>query len=197
MRSDADFTELRDSLTLLCDGEFGPLELDRLERMLLDDPDAQRYYARFLALDEELAWSVAGPSRPAMLKPIPSPSDLGVQASSSPPLTFLGNVVHGTVNYISSGWPVAYLAATVIFGIGLLIGSHVYVSQPEQVARPSSVPSRVDAEPKVELVGRITGLVDCKWADRATEASNGARCPLGSEILAGLWSHGNHLRHGC
>ena len=39
--------------------------------------------------------------------------------------------------YLSSDWPVAYLAATVIFGIGLLIGSLVPVSQPAQIARQS------------------------------------------------------------
>ena len=42
-----------------------------------------------------------------------------------------------TSGFFSSGWPVAYLIATVIFGIGLLIGSLIPVSQPVQVARQS------------------------------------------------------------
>ena len=94
--------------------------------------------------------------------------DIRSQAVGSPSshLTFLGNAIHGTVGYFSSGWPVAYLVATVIFGLGLLIGSHVYVSQPEQVARHSSLPSRSVVEPKMEPVGRITGMVDCKWATK-------------------------------
>ena len=50
-----------------------------------------------------------------------------------------------TIDYFSSGWPVAYLIATVIFGIGLLIGSHVQCPSLKQVARQSSVPSRMDA----------------------------------------------------
>ena len=37
--------------------------------------------------------------------------------------SFMSGAWHGTVGYFSSGWPVAYLVATVIFGIGLLIGS--------------------------------------------------------------------------
>ena len=41
----------------------------------------------------------------------------------APLLGFLGNAIHGTVGYFSSGWPVAYLMATVIFGLGLLVGS--------------------------------------------------------------------------
>ena len=56
----------------------------------------------------------------------------------------------------------AYLVATVIFGIGLLIGSVVHVSQPEQVARQSvPLPSPLSSLPSI--VGRITGMVDCKW----------------------------------
>ena len=55
------------------------------------------------------------------------------------------------------------MIATVICGVGLLIGSLTPVSQPVQVARQSSASSRVDAEPKIENVGRITGMVDCKW----------------------------------
>jgi hypothetical protein len=84
-------------------------------------------------------------------------------ALSSPALSFPSTILHGTFSYFSSSWPVAYLAATVICGIGLLIGSLVHVYQPVQVVRQSSVPSRVNAEPKTELVGRITGMVDCQW----------------------------------
>ena len=72
-----------------------------------------------------------------------------------------------TSGFFSSGWPVAYLIATLIFGIGLLIGSLIPVSEPVQVASRPLMPSRMDTEPKMEVVGRITGLVDCKWADRA------------------------------
>ena len=75
---------------------------------------------------------------------------------------FLSTTLHGTVGYFSSGWPVAYLVATVIFGIGLLIGSLVHVSQPVQVARQSSAPQPVVRRAAVN-VGRITGMVDCKW----------------------------------
>ena len=56
--------------------------------------------------------------------------------------------------------PLAYLLATVITGLGLLIGSLIHVSHPEQIARNSVTP--VVVEPKA-FVGRITGMVDCKW----------------------------------
>ena len=68
------------------------------------------------------------------------------------------------VGYFSSGWPVAYLMATVIFGVGLLIGSLMHVSQPA-AGRQAIVGAQPGGcvEPKMELVGRITGMVDCKW----------------------------------
>ena len=71
--------------------------------------------------------------------------------------SFLSTTFHGTVGLFSSGWPVAYLVATVIFGIGLLIGSVVHVSQPQQVARQSVLPSPVS-----DRVGR-SGPYGDKW----------------------------------
>ena len=96
-----------------------------------------------------------------------------------------GGTWQATVGYLSSGWPVAYLIATLIFGLGLLIGSHVYVSQPVQLARQSSAPGCVDAEPKRETIGRITGMVDCRWAATAFDSP---AVPLGRkyELASGL-----------
>ena len=85
-------------------------------------------------------------------------------SANSPTFGFLSTTLHGTVGYLSSGWPVAYLIATVIFGLGLLIGSVVQVSEPAQIAKQSSVPSRVAPELTTEPVGRITGMVDCQFA---------------------------------
>ena len=68
--------------------------------------------------------------------------------------------------------PLAYLVATVMTGLGLLIGSLIHVSHPEQVAR-NSVPAVV-VEPKAEIVGRITGMVDCKWERGARGEGRGA-----------------------
>ena len=71
------------------------------------------------------------------------------------------DTIHGTVGYFSSGWPVAYLVATVIFGIGLLIGSLMPVSEPAQL--PAIRPSPPSPPPLPSMVGRITGMVDCQW----------------------------------
>ena len=67
-----------------------------------------------------------------------------IQTNPSPPVapTFLPTASYGTVGWFSSGWPVAYLIATVICGVSMVIGSLIPTSQPIQFARRSSVPSR-------------------------------------------------------
>ena len=66
------------------------------------------------------------------------------------PFGFLATPLHGTIGYLSSGWPVAYLVGNGDLRVGMLIGSVVHVSEPAQVARQSSVPSGSVAEPKTE-----------------------------------------------
>jgi RNA polymerase sigma factor (sigma-70 family) len=94
------------------------------------------------------------------------------------------------VNVFSSGWPVAYLAATAILGIGLVIGAVTHVSQPVQVVQetpPSPSGNGAGGEAnwlpppargrgaggeggrtadtaQSPIVGQITGMVDCRFA---------------------------------
>jgi hypothetical protein len=85
--------------------------------------------------------------------------------SFAPVSGFQGGESHATVGYFSSGWPVAYLVATVVLGVGLLIGAIVHVSTPAQVAvqSPPDTRNKLAPEPKMDFVGRITGMVDCRW----------------------------------
>ena len=80
---------------------------------------------------------------------------------SLPALTFLSTTLHGTIGYFPEGMPLAYLLATVMTGLGLLIGSLIHVSGPEQVAQQFASPPVLCLKP--EYVGRITGMVDCHW----------------------------------
>jgi hypothetical protein len=66
--------------------------------------------------------------------------------------------------YLSSGWPVAYLIAAVVLGMGALIGAFTYVSQPLQVAHhpSSSNPQSLTSNPS-SVVGQITGMIGCQW----------------------------------
>jgi hypothetical protein len=106
----------------------------------------------------------------------------------SPILGPLGSAWHGAVGYVSSGWPVAYLVATVIFAVGLLLGSLMIVPAPVQVARQSTRLSHSTIELNKEHVGQITGMVDCQWANESMAAFNGAHVPRGRKyaLISGL-----------
>ena len=163
------------------------------ERLLQESDHARHLYAKYVSTLVLLPSVLTSMSDSELTLPLSVDSNAeGMEPSTATPFGFLSTTLHGTVGYFSSGWPVAYLVATVIFGIGLLIGSLVPVSQPAQVARQSSVPSRAVAEPKTELVGRITGMVDCKWAGAAFDSP--ARS-FGKEVRVGFGLDGNHLRH--
>jgi hypothetical protein len=66
----------------------------------------------------------------------------------------------GAGSYSFSGWPVAYLVATVIFGIGLVVGALVHVSQPVQHVQSTPTFTTPSAR-NSSIVGRITATVDC------------------------------------
>ena len=169
--------ELRALIAQLREGQPTREQGMRLQQMLVESASARRTYARYGALQALLELAVAGmeAERPATI-PLELPGgwlpstveeDQGqepVPLAISPPFPFLSTTLPGTVGYFSSGWPVAYLIATVIFGFGLLIGSLVPVSQPEQVAR-QSVPLPSPLSPLPSTVGRITGMVDCQWEE--------------------------------
>ena len=84
---------------------------------------------------------------------LPSMSSVAVPAA-----TF-----NSAFGYLATGWPIAYLIATVVVGIGIAVAAITYVSEPAQVVQPSGiVPSNRSPLPCV--VGRITGMADCHWA---------------------------------
>ena len=126
-------------------------QCEQLDDLVHDNPEARRLYVQYLNDSMCLRCIVSTP-REKEIGPVRLSTDLG-------------NTPYGAAGYLSSGWPVAYLVATVIFGIALLIGSLVPVSQPVQVAEQSlPMTKRPSApEPQMESVGRITGMVDCQW----------------------------------
>ena len=203
--------EMADLLESMCLGELSPDEANRLEMIVSANDEQCRHYIRFMymnALAER--FEVADVEQESQLSESLFPNF--VLAPDVPEVSSLqvsGAPLHGTVGFFSSGWPVAYMVATVVFGIGLLVGSVVHVSEPVQVARRSSVPGGAVAEPRTELVGRITGMVDCKWAgsevrgqgsgteNQKSEIRNlQSLVALGDRNCPRLRSDGNHLRHG-
>ena len=97
---------------------------------------------------------------------------------------FIAGTRDGATGFFSSAsWPVAYLLATVVLGIALVVGALVPVTQPTQLANPSPSIARgqPSPEPMAPSVGRITGLADCRWADPEAAVSVHAPVSLGHE----------------
>jgi hypothetical protein len=165
-----------------CDETASLNELAELDTLLLADQQSRdeylEYYRMHVALRLQLR-SCRAAQRVHQQMNIESAvlvsGDSGIEMVEMPsaaPFGFVSTALPASLSSLSSGWPVAYLIATVIFGIGALVGSFIYVSHPEQVAKQStSLPSHLSTLPSV--VGRITGMADCKWKERTGDRGQG------------------------
>ena len=184
-----DLTQLYDLAGAQCEGVLTVGQAAQLQELVIGSQDLRFHYIIYMhihalaQLGRCVPASGIGRGRTNTVElPVQRFSDSDSSSLSPAPTPgFLSTPIHGAVGYFSSGWPLAYLIATVIFGIGLLVGALVHVSQPVQMARelPPATADKLASEPKIEVVGRITGMANCKWADSATEAINGAQVPCG------------------
>ena len=110
---------------IACDGALTERDAAQLEQLLHGNVEAQQYYLTHVSLDQVAAMGVRTSSARADA------------ARPSPIFGFLSPALHSTLDYFSEGMPLAYLLATVITGLGLLVGSLVHVSRPEQIVRNS------------------------------------------------------------
>ena len=127
------------------------------EECLGDSPsDAQQN-----TLDDGQSEIGVTPSHTALV--IPAIDTSVPNVPSAPPI--LPATFQGMLGYVSSGWSIAYLAATVITGLGIAIAAIVHVSQPMQmVTQPTSVSEQPQSPSQdAEIVGKITGMVECNW----------------------------------
>ena len=104
-------------LALAClSGTATPEDVVRLDKLVCDNDMARHVYAQAIRDSFRLhRWAGA-------ITAVHSGSSAGneprgaVPVAPSPPFALLSTAIHGSVGYFSSGWPVAYLLATVILG---------------------------------------------------------------------------------
>jgi hypothetical protein len=186
-------------------GKLSDIEMEELDRLMQENSQARRFYAEYIVQTIDLiSWAACADfgECPTFLvntsenRPIDSEmgTDVAVQFQSipSPLFAFFSTTIHNAAGYLSSDWLVSYLVAAVIFGVGSLITSHIYISPTEQIAgtSPSTAPASVPAvvQPERKLVGQVTGLVDCRWSDSHRAVHLGHRVAAGDEfvIVSGL-----------
>ena len=163
-RFDAMSPDFQSLLSTACCEEAVQDQMAQLEE-LVDTESTMRLLIDYLQLDGELHRIIrqrASEDRCLEMFRSDAPADRQTAQRSRPPsptVPFLAAPLRNTLGYFSEGLPLAYLLATVVTGLGLLIGSMIPASHPEQVAH-NSAPAI--AEPTA-YVGRITGMADCKW----------------------------------
>jgi hypothetical protein len=199
--------------TLLGEGLEGP-DQERLAGLLRTDAASRLIYRKYMIVDALLRWENAPPIGAGGRWPTVSvgaeghlpfagvavepqsvgaavemPYQVGVQHSpfiiqTSPTIHYPLSPIHYTL--------FSYLMAALIFGAGLLIGSWWKVSAPSPIARQSASLSSTagrGAEGEGEVVGRITGMADCKFkAESGTGLASGTRRKaerLGSRVFFG------------
>ena len=167
--------ELYGYINALCEEQLDEVGRQRLEEMLVASEEAQWLYIFEMNLHANLVLDHrCEPDEVAVVESSAEPdlSPLPVTSPSPPPVSpvlgFLGGAYHGTIGFFSQEVPFSLLVATFVTGLGLLAGSLVYVSQPKSMAKnvpAPMMPAVAVLRPERELVGRITGAVDVKWAE--------------------------------
>ena len=166
--------ELHELCAASLGGELSDEQASRLDQLVCEDENVRKLYIRYMYVSWNLrTWArfpladdVDGELAPPIL-------DAGAisQAYStgwngeSPHASAVGSLVPpfpGTTGYIASGWPVAYLIATVVLGVGLLVTSLISISP---------LPESTRASPRRKTVW----TVDCEFGrkDRRTNHRHG------------------------
>jgi hypothetical protein len=180
--------ELRELLAALREDVITDVQAERLTALLRDDAEARRTYIRYMAIAAYFRGSsadrpgkkAADEERPVVAAVLPtSIGDLGRLPPALAPW---------------SGFALSYAAAAVIVGIGLLVGWACQVSAPQIERREFAdknlrpTPPPLPIETQKLFVGRITGMVECRWADPHDAPIGFDRIPKGRKyaLVAGL-----------
>jgi hypothetical protein len=144
----------------LVDGRLTIEQHADLARRLASDPTARNWFVDYMQLHACLTWDADDLD----LDLDDTSSNDAPLGQTAPAATFPATIWHGATSYFSSGWPLAYLVATVVVAVGLFIASLTPQSHSALVAS-KSLPARSGAlhEPEMQFVGHITGMVGCRW----------------------------------
>ncbi len=179
-------SEFSTLMSNLVEGGLTPSQFDRLADILESDSAARAVYRDHLSVHAMLYWrwhqqtseNQTQSSRPETIATSPveeAARQSSAEPSSSIPLLdapdvapstygLFSNVAHNTIGFFSQELPFALLIATLITGLGLLAGSFIYVTHHQQLADNGSTakPTPTPLQTKLDYVGRITGMVDCR-----------------------------------
>jgi hypothetical protein len=167
-----DREELFELFESLCDGVITPAQHGRLQQRLAAEAAARQLYFDYLDLRLHLRqWQRTGDGERSSshidaADAVPAP----IVIQTSPPLYAPVSAFYSPMG----GFAFSYLVAAVIVALGLMIGWVYRVPNPrvnrQQTAgvSPPPMPKVFQPKPEIIVVGRVTGMVDCQWADPTT-----------------------------
>lgn len=191
----------------VCDETASQGELMELDTALRADEGARKRYLKFCRLHVSLEIEMHAylafqtmQGRNDLDSAVLAPWESDVLAAATLPAiplvrsarAFVPASLHSTLDYFTSGWPMAYLAAMVMMVAGLWVLSHTYISPSIQVAIQLPMDAKQHGmpftRPEPRIVGRITSMVDCKWNNTDTTPTYKASVLLGQKytLVSGL-----------
>jgi hypothetical protein len=162
--------QLHELLSNLVDEKLGEQELNELQTLLRNDPDAQQFYVRYTMLHSWLTWDYVEQS-PAESRLLSLQNqDAEQPEKTSPILGFLGDFM----NYMNQHSPLSFVLLFVILGTALFAASvslnNLSTSQPVAVAD------------KPEIVAQITAMKDCQWSTAIDPPTGMMRLEVGRQL---------------
>jgi hypothetical protein len=189
------FPEIARLASALCDGQMvSAAELDQLDRLLLDDADAQQYYRQHVSLHMALAWQFADRGFHSLPGDLRKPSAGSVATEPAPPpFSFLGGTSLGDLgrrgfDFFSNHTLLFSLFAALLLGslaaaIGLSVtgrtGSPSVAYRSAKADNAGLIDSSV---PDSWAVARLVRSSDCHWTNPATALAAGDELSVGQEI---------------
>ena len=153
---------LNELLSKLFDSRLTDDEQQRLTRLLQDDSLARETYHEHIALHAMLHWIDGQPEQHETLDSMQAADGLPVIVPAFDGLE--RTAPHGFASLLD-GWPLAYLVASIVLPLCLLIGRWTTVSDSIQfTAAIKESPNAMDRDPLPAVVAQITGELDCRWA---------------------------------
>ena len=184
--------EVRSLIEAVCDGIADDAQMRAARSLLRTDESARIFCVDLLNLNAELHWLVGSlEAGKAAAQEIIAPAEIPPQHAFR---GFQSNILDAPQAYLSSGWPIAYLAATLIVGIGLTVMAFVpmhsqrFANREERGIEPQQAATARD-----EIVGRVTGMVDCVWVAGSEDKLPSPACESAAGREGGL-NRSNALR---
>jgi hypothetical protein len=188
--------EMHDLLeVLLSDEPFSESDRLRLNALLANGKEQRAYFITYMDVHSCLAWNGVQESRhwndeivgmtDQSTHNVPLPPMPLAQAICNAPLEIPSTPLHHVAGYLSSGWPMAYLVATVTTILGLLLCANLQISPMAARIGPNAAQhaTSVDAKKSPSLtVASITDMADCQWAEPKRVPLGNTRISCGQEF---------------